>query len=237
MPASPEALLFDLDGVLVDSRAAITASINHALERMGLPRQPETSLHRFIGPPLGAALGTLLDELGADPAQAPRAVALYRERYREHCVAETPLFPGIREALTALRGRVPLAVATSKPTAFARPILEARGIAELFDCIEGPSLDPDGEPKERTVARALEGLGMRPVPPGRVVLVGDRRHDVEAARAHGLLPVGVAWGIGSEEELRRAGAARILREPADLVGLLAPDSSSGVPAKLGGRAL
>ncbi len=219
MPPPPRALLFDLDGVLVDSRAAIAASINHALEGLGLPRAPERSLHRFIGPPLGEAFRTLLRELGADPGQAPRAVALYRERYRERCVAETPLFPGIREALEGLHGRRPLAVATSKPVAFAEPILRARGLAELFDCIEGPSLDPVGEPKAETVARALRRLGLWPVSPGEAVLVGDRHHDVDAARAHGLIPVGVAWGIGSEQELRRAGAALILREPAELADL------------------
>lgn len=220
MPSPPRAVLFDLDGVLVDSRAAIAASINHALERLGLPRAPESSLYRFIGPPLGAAFRTLLAELGADPDQAPRAVALYRERYRERCVAETPLYPGIREALRALHGRVPLAVATSKPVAFAEPILRARGLAEVFDCIEGPSLDPAGEPKAETVARALRRLGLPPGASGAGVLVGDRHHDAEAARAHGLVPVGVAWGIGSEEELRRAGAVRILREPAEIAELL-----------------
>ena len=221
MPPPPRALLFDLDGVLVDSRAAIAASINHALRRLGLPPAPEASLYRFIGPPLAAAFRTLLAELGADPEDAPRAVALYRERYRDRCVAETPLVPGVREALGALHGRLPLAVATSKPVAFAEPILRARGLADLFECIEGPSLDPAGEPKATTVGRALRRLGLEPLAPGEAVLVGDRRHDAEAARAHGLVPVGVAWGIGSEAELREAGAVRILRTPVELEELAA----------------
>jgi len=207
-------VLFDLDGVLVDSRAPIAGSINFALAALGLPAQPEASLHRFIGPPLHAAFVELLGALGADPARAGDAVAAYRRRYAEASLRETALFPGIAALLRLASAHWPLAVATSKPTVYARPILETLGVAGAFRAIVGPDLGPRGEPKEATVARALGALGIPGGPD--VALVGDRHHDVTAARAHGCVAVGVAWGIGSEEELRESGALCVVREPAAL---------------------
>jgi phosphoglycolate phosphatase len=207
-------ILFDLDGVLVDSRVPIARSINHALRRHGLEPLAEEALHGFIGPPLHETFRELLARAGADPAGADSCVSAYRERYAERSLLETEAVHGVGEVLEALAPRRALAVATSKPVEFAQPILETLGLARLFRAIVGPPLDPRGEPKRETVARALDALGLRDA-----ALVGDRQHDVAAARANGIASVGVLWGIGSQAELVEAGAEHLVEAPGDLLRL------------------
>ena len=113
---------------------------------------------------------------------------------------------------------MPVAVATTKPRAFAEPLCERLGLAPSLRAVVGPELDAPEEVKTVTVRRALEALGLSPG--ADAPLVGDRSHDVEAARANGIRCVGVLWGIGDEAELRAAGADPIVGSPDDLVGAL-----------------
>jgi phosphoglycolate phosphatase len=134
---------------------------------------------------------------------------------------------GMAELLAALRPDVRRGVATSKPDTFAVPILETLGLRHLFGPVVGPSLDARGEPKRETVARALLALGAVGAT-SSIAMVGDRRHDVVAGQAHGLVTVGVLWGIGDREELEEAGADHVVETPAELAQLLgaAPESDS-----------
>ena len=125
-------IFFDLDGVLVDSRIAIPRSINFALESQGLAPRPEESLHSCIGSPLLQAFREILESEAADPGLAEACVESYRERYRATCLDETTLMPGMEGTVRRLSDRHTLAVVTSKPDAFARPILEKLGIANCF---------------------------------------------------------------------------------------------------------
>jgi phosphoglycolate phosphatase len=209
-------LLFDLDGVIADSRVAITRSINHALGAHGLPAQPEAALVGYIGPPLLNAFQDLLARLGADPGLAEPCVAAYRERYATACLVETLPYPGVSRVVERLSARMPLAVATSKPVAFAEPILAELGLRESFRAVVGPPLDPRSEPKARTVARALAALGHR----GPAGIVGDREHDVAAGRANALVTIGVTWGFGSRRELVASGADHVLDHPDELLALV-----------------
>jgi phosphoglycolate phosphatase len=216
-------ILFDLDGTLVDSRQAIARSLRHTLERHGLASPPDPVLHRHIGPPLEEALVQLLELLGADPGRAPELLVTYRERYGRLCVEETPLFPGIAGLLERLAGQARLAVVTSKPRPFAVPILEGRGVARHFAHIEGPTLEARSEAKHVTFGRALLTLGI-----DQAVMIGDRHHDVMAARAHGVPTIGVLWGIGGRAELEEAGADAIVESVDELGELL---SRSGTTSR------
>jgi phosphoglycolate phosphatase len=131
---------------------------------------------------------------------------------------ETTVVPGAAEALAEVAARVPVAVATTKPRAFAEPLCERLGLAASLTAVCGPELDAPEEAKATTVRRALDALGLSPG--ADAPLVGDRSHDVEAARANGLSCVGVLWGIGDEAELRAAGAEAIVAAPGELVGVL-----------------
>jgi phosphoglycolate phosphatase len=219
MPA--DAAIFDLDGVLADSRLAFARCVNAALAGAGLPERPPEELHPFLGPPL---YGTFV-QLTGDEAVAQACLDAYRARYREHSAAETTVPDGMAEAIRELADHMPLAVATSKARALSVPLLEALGLLDRFAVVEGPALDAHLEPKAETIGRALRGL---PVD-ARPVMVGDTRFDVVGAHAHGLPCIGVLWGIGSEEELREAGADAIAATPADVVELALTEGWRGRP--------
>jgi phosphoglycolate phosphatase len=207
---TPAGVLFDLDGVLIDSRQAIVRCMQHALRSQDLAVPAAAELERFIGPPLVDAFTEL-----AGPERAGACVTAYRERYVWSSLEETIAVPGAREALATVAAAVPVAVATTKPRAFAEPLCERLGLAASLRAVVGPELDATEEVKTVTVRRALEVLGIADAP-----LVGDRSHDAEAARANGIACVGVLWGIGDEAELRAAGADPIVAEPAQLPAAL-----------------
>jgi phosphoglycolate phosphatase len=193
--------------VLVDSRRAFVGCVNHALASVGVKPRPAASLHRFLGPPLHGAFAELAGESLADAC-----VEAYRSRYRDVGFAESSVFEGMDAALAALLE--PAIVVTSKPLALAEPLLRAVGLRDRFAEVFGPSLEERAEPKAVTLSRALAAYAPH-------TLVGDRSFDVVAAHAHGLRAIGVLWGIGSEAELRDAGADAIARTPTDLPALLA----------------
>lgn len=213
-----DAVLFDLDGVLVDSRVPFAQSVNGALVEHGLPPRPAHELHGYLGPPIHETFQALV----GDQSILQSCVDSYRRRYREMAARETLVFPGVAEILEALSNEVPLLVATSKPRVLAEPLLEALDLRGYFQAVIGPELDSESEEKAVTVARAIGLL------PGdtRAVMVGDRRYDVVAAHANGILAIGVLWGIGSEAELRAAAADAIVRTPAELRTLLDQAGSS-----------
>jgi phosphoglycolate phosphatase len=210
---TPAAVLFDLDGVLLDSRTAIVRCIGHGLRAVGAAVPAAAELERFIGPPLIDAFAEL-----AGSERAAACLAAYRERYAVSSLEETTLVPGAREALAAVAAVVPVAVATSKPHAYAGPLCDRLGLTPHLRTIAGPALDAPSEVKAVTVGRALAALGLSPG--ADAPLVGDRLHDVEAARANGLRCVGVLWGIGDEAELRAAGADPIVAVPRELPAAL-----------------
>jgi phosphoglycolate phosphatase len=215
-PAADAVILFDLDGVLADSRAAITGCINAALAAHGLPRQDPAELEHHIGPPLVDAFAEIV---GAPPDSdvVLACIAGYRERYAVASLTDTEVMPGIADVLAGLAdaGRR-LGVATSKPRPFAEPLLDALGLRPFFEVVAGPDVDIVVESKTETVGNALAALGAT-----RGAMVGDRSFDMIAAREHGLRAVGVAWGIGSREELVAAGADVIVDTPEAIAAAVA----------------
>lgn len=196
--ARPAALL-DLDGTLTDPYPGITGSIVHALEQLGRPRPEEAVLRGMIGPPLEAAFAAMLD---GDAALAKEALRLYRERYAPIGLYENMVFPGIPEALAALKAAgLRLTTASSKPRVFVEKILEHFGLLDFFDAVHGSEFDGTRVDKAEVIAHVLarEGIDGR-----EAVMVGDRSHDVIGARANGIPVIGVGWGYGSAEEFAGA---------------------------------
>lgn len=211
MTATAPAVLLDLDGTLADSPAGIAAAMNATLAARGARERTAAELRPFIGPPLHHTFGTLLGRPVDDPG-LDEVIADYRARYAELMLDLTPVYPGIPEALDVLLAAgCTLAVATSKAQHLAVALVDGLGLAGRLSAVCGP-VPPARDDKATTVGHALAALG----DPVRAVMVGDRSHDVEGARAHGLPCVGVLWGAGDEAELVAAGAVSLCGVPADL---------------------
>jgi phosphoglycolate phosphatase len=210
--------LLDLDGCVVDSSEPILRSLNGALVAAGLEPIAASDLNRVVGPPLVETVPSLLAERGVADPDPTAVIAAYRERYRTASVALARTYPGMDGAIDELAQSGRIAVVTSKPLAYARPILAELGLLDRFEVVEGQSMDGH-EQKRVTLERALQRLGVVGGPD--VVMVGDRRHDIAAGRSHGTTTVGVTWGFGSDAELTVAGADALVHAPAELPGTIA----------------
>lgn len=205
-------VLLDLDGTLTDPERGIVNSIRYALQRLGLDDPGDAVLRNFIGPPLRASF---MDVFGLDEAGGERAIGLYREYFADRGLYENQVYPGVEALLQELTGRgVRLALATAKPHVYANPILEHFDLSRYFEFVAGSELDGRRTAKDEVIAHALAGLGVEASP--RVVMVGDRVHDIQGAHRRGVPAVGVTWGFGSLEELQGAQPTHIVSSVPDL---------------------
>ena len=207
-----DVILFDLDGTLTDPGEGITNSVAHALRRSGIEPPPRQELYKFIGPPLYESFKHFF---GMSEEEALRAVDYYREYYRDRGIFENFVYDGIPQLLSRLKtaGKKPI-VATSKPDVFAERIMEHFGLAEYFTYIAGATLDGSRILKADVIAHAFDGCGVTDL--SRVIMVGDREHDVLGARAMGIDCIGVLYGYGDLEELENAGAAYVAASPEEI---------------------
>lgn len=215
IPDGIATVLFDLDGTLTDPKIGITGSIRHAMRELGRPLGEGVDLDWCIGPPLIDAFARLL---GGDRTLAEAGVAAYRARYGTVGLYENAVYAGIPELLGALVGDGRrLVLATSKPRVFAARILEHFGLDRHFAAIHGSELDGTRVHKTDLLPWILE---VEAIDRASAVMIGDREHDVIGARAAGVATIGVRWGYGHDDELVRAGAARVVDRVADLAPLL-----------------
>ena len=163
-------------------------------------------LEHFIGPPLRLSFE---EYYGFTPEQAMRAIGYYRERFEEKGMYENTLYDGIRELLATLKeqGYV-LAIATSKPTVFAKEILRYFELQHYFDFIGGSNLDETRSFKWEVIEYVMQQFEQ--YTPEQFIMIGDRKYDVEGAKKMGVDSIGVTYGYGSQEELQAASANYIV---------------------------
>ena len=200
-------LFFDLDGTLTDPMEGITRSVQYALRHFGIEVNDLKELCPFIGPPLAESFR---DRYGMNEAETATAIARMREYFAPKGIFENKLYPGIPELLaaTAAAGCVNV-MATSKPEPFARRIAEHFDIARYFRLIAGSGLDGSRTTKVEVIRHALSQLG---IAPEEAVMIGDRRHDIEGARAAGLDSIAVSWGYAAPGELEAAHPGHIVAD-------------------------
>jgi phosphoglycolate phosphatase len=209
-------VLLDLDGTLTDPFEGIAASIRYATTSLGLASPSEDELRYAIGPPLRQSFGRFLAT--DDAARIAEALRLYRERYAVTGLFENCVYPSVPEMLESLNsGGFRLFVATSKPAPFARRIIDHFGLAKYFAGIYGAELDGRLDNKVELLNFLLDSESLDT---SRTVMVGDRRQDMLAAKAHKLCAIGVTWGFGSPEELRQAGADVMCDHPSEVFRFL-----------------
>jgi phosphoglycolate phosphatase len=179
------------------------------------------ALEPFIGPPL---MDSFREFCGLDEEKGAQAVAYYRERYAVDGLFENEAYPGIVQMLIRLQqAGCHLAVASSKPEVFVKKILEHFGMLSCFEVVVGSGLDGSRVRKEEVLEEALRQLLGERVPAKEtsayaegVVMVGDRKFDIQGAKAYGIASVGVAYGYAAEGELEEAGADRIVKTVQEL---------------------
>lgn len=233
---SIRAVLFDLDGTLLDTLSDLSAALNDALSASGLPRLPEGEIRAMIGH--GAA------HLAFEAVRRARTVAgmpgtgeggslpdprdvllLFQENYRRDPVSRTRAYPGITAALAALSDAgVGLGVLSNKPHEFVVSLVDRFFPGLPFVCVFG---ERPGIPRKPDPAAAAESLSRLGVDAGAVAYVGDAGSDMAFARACGFLPVGVLWGFRPARELEEGGAVRCFSEPARLAAWILGDGGSG----------
>lgn len=202
-------VLFDLDGTLTDPGEGITNSVMHSLKYFGIEESDRTKLYKFIGPPLWESYEVFY---GFSHEQAIKAVEHYREYYKVKGIYENYLYEGVKEMLETLKSNgIKILVATSKPEKFANIILEHFEIAKYFDFIGGAAMDGSRVNKDDVIAYTLKSAGVN----GSIgcIMVGDRLHDVQGAKALNMDSIGVLYGYGSKDELEAAGADYIAETP------------------------
>ncbi|WP_269045602.1 HAD hydrolase-like protein [Paenarthrobacter sp. Z7-10] len=225
MTNSAPAVLFDLDGTLVDPAGGITTGIAHALSAMNLQVPAPEVLASMVGPKLSDSLLALTD---ATNDQIPELIRHYRHWYADRGIGMGRVYPGIRDALETLRADgVRLGAATQKPEGLAATVLQAHGLAGYFEVIAGSASDETLLPgqagyrsgKAGIIAAALDALsgGHARI---AAVMVGDRAQDVDGATANGLDCIGVQWGFAPAGELAAAGAAVVVGDARELLGEL-----------------
>ena len=217
--------LFDLDGTLTDPKEGITRSVQYALRYFGIEEPDLGKLEPFIGPPL---IDSFKEFYGLSGEQALKAVEVYRERFAPIGVLENKIIPGTEQMLRHAREKgIHLAVASSKPHVFVHQILRHFKIEEYFEVIVGSELDGARGTKEEVVEEALRQLGILQMEPSerkrQCAMVGDRKFDIQGAKAHSLTGIGVSFGYAAPGELAAEGADAIVDTMEQLEVLLTKD--------------
>jgi phosphoglycolate phosphatase len=209
-------VLFDLDGTLSNSEPGICGTLKLAIDAAGLAVPSDEALRTAIGPPFSVGL----PDIGVPADRVDDVTIAYRAIYEHTGLFETTLYDGIAELLDELADLgSTLCVATSKPETSALRVIEHFGLTNRFKVIAAASDDYLLHTKADVIASVLDRLGL--VGGDEIVMVGDRRFDVEGAAAHGIDTIGALWGYGSLDELRAAGAWAVADHPADVAGLVA----------------
>jgi phosphoglycolate phosphatase len=212
-----EIILFDLDGTLTDSKMGIIKSAQYALAKFGIMLADPEELLPFIGPPLHDSFRELY---GFDAKQTERAVAYYRERFGAIGIFENEVYQGIPRLLADLTGRGRrLFVATSKAEVFARQVVEHFQLGQYIEAVVGSNLDGTRTAKADVIGHLIAAYGLERSR-DRIVMIGDRKHDLIGAHANRIAAVGVAYGYGTAEELMRYRPAALAKSVAELAGLL-----------------
>lgn len=212
-------ILFDLDGTLTDPKEGICKSVQYALLAFGIEEPDIEKLTPFIGPPLK---NSFMEFYGLSEEQAVAAVEKYRERFSVTGLYENEVYAGIPQMLANLQEKgYRLAIASSKPTIYVKRILEHFLLDSYFDVIMGSELDGRRVNKDEVIREALTELFLgEPVCHAQVVMVGDRKFDVEGAQALGMECIGVEYGYADSGELQEAGASYVVSTVAELEDLL-----------------
>jgi phosphoglycolate phosphatase len=208
------AIIFDLDGTLIDSQLDLVLSVNAMLEHMGREPHVHEKICTFIGNGAPMLVQRALGE-NATEADIEKGLAYFLQYYRAHMLDNTDVYPGVREALAQLH-KFPMAVLTNKPVRFSRAIIEGLNLSRYFRNVYGGNSFETKKPDPQGAQILLHELQAAP---HEAMMVGDSDVDIKTARNAGMHACGVTYGFGSES---------LRAHPPDIM----LDSLSDLPAHL-----
>lgn len=213
-----QAVIFDLDGTLLDTLADIADSVNSTLARFGLPTHRVDAYRQFIGDGITMLVSRALPAEKRNDDIVTDCVKVFRENYSRNWKVNTRPYHDVEELLDSLSAKhVKMAVLSNKPDDFTKRAIDELLPNHSFEMILGQR---DGVPRKPDPAGALEiaeGLGIKP---SRFLYLGDSAVDMETAVRAGMFPVGALWGFRPLEELWGHGAQAVIHGPMELLGLL-----------------
>ena len=207
-----KAVVFDLDGTLLNTLEDLRDSVNAALRQCGMPERTEDEIRRFVGNGVEKLMSLSVPK-GQENPLFQQAYAIFKEHYGHHCNDKTDLYPGVKELLADLRDRgCRMAIVTNKYQA-GMDILMEQYFQEYLSVAIGETAGRPKKPAPDGVYEALKQLG---IPKEEAVYVGDSEVDIATARNAGMDCIAVEWGFRTREEQEAAGGNQFIRVPAEL---------------------
>ena len=210
-------VLWDLDGTIINSSPGVFKSFRYAFKVVGLPELTDDQMHSFMGPPLH---NTFTTKVGLDEETTQRALVAYRDYYLNRGGAiDATIYPGVIETIKLAKAAgIKNSLATSKAEVGTKLVGTHLDFLKYFDVLGTASNDLTRLAKTDVITYALEELQKIDADLSRVILIGDRIHDIEGARDHNLEVALVKWGFGNEEEWAKAD--HLVEDATDLQKLL-----------------
>jgi len=213
-----KAVIFDLDGTLLDTLEDLAHSMNNVLKRFGYPPHPIEAYRYHVGDGAAILTNRVLPDTHRNGETVNKLLAAYLEEYANHWNVYTRPYSGIPGLLRELNYRgIQLAVLSNKPDQFTRRCVSAYFEEIEFACVVG---DRPGKKRKPDPEGALEVAHTLNVLPPECLYVGDTAPDLQPAVAAGMKPVGVTWGFRTRDELVQNGAEIILEQPSELLAFL-----------------
>ncbi|MCG6879891.1 MAG: HAD family hydrolase [Deltaproteobacteria bacterium] len=210
-----KAVIFDLDGTLLDTLEDLADAMNRTLEERGFPSHPVEAYRYFVGNGVAKIVSRTLPPDKQDKELMADCIKAFLVEYDRNWNRKTRPYDGVAELLDALTlKQIPMAIFTNKPHAFAELCVHEFLSRWKFKAVFGQR---DGYPLKPDPAVPREIAGMLNISPEQFLYLGDSDADMKTAVNAGMLPVGALWGFRSEEELRDAGAVELISRPADLL--------------------
>lgn len=211
-----EYILFDLDGTITDSGEGITKAVQYSLKYFNILVDNIDDLRKFVGPPLR---DSYIKFYGFDNEKAELGICKFREYYEDKGIFENRLYKGIVKVLEELNKKnKSIILATSKPELYAKKILEHFDIDRYFSVIAGADFEETRVNKSDVIKYALDQIKMEDL--SKVIMIGDREHDIIGAKENNIKSIGVLYGFGDVIELTQARADYIAKETMDLLNII-----------------
>jgi phosphoglycolate phosphatase len=191
-----DALIFDLDGTLVDSRRDLAKSVQYLQKRYGAPESSDAQVAAFVGDGVVKLVERAVPKLA--PNDLDQAVTEFKKFYREHCLDHTRTYPGVRETLRHFR-RKKMAVVTNKPVRISGYMLDKLNLSSYFAVLIGGDSLPNKKPHPEPIKNVLKTMGI--INAKRAVVIGDGPNDVLSAKAAGTRSCGIKSNIGDPQKL------------------------------------